>query len=118
MPVCRFLPIVFEELPKAEWQAIVAAKLGKSAEAHVVEPWAKRMVDFHTAFSSVMSGGSQLFPEVTAYSGISIRELLKWVGHEVSSQQQILCDVSACCMCRVFWCDHVMQHYRKECIAA
>ena len=78
--VCRFLPVVFEELPKSEWQDIVAARLGKSAEAHLAGPWAKRMVDFHTAFSSTVSGGLQRFPEVTAYSGISIRELLKWVG--------------------------------------
>ncbi len=96
---------MFEELPKAEWQTIVAAKLGKSAEAHVAEPWAKRMVDFHTAFSSTVSGGSLLFSEVTTYSGISIRELLKWVGriewHMRSVQGNrvcVMCLHSAACV--------------------
>ena len=76
----RFLPVVFEELPKTEWQQVVAARLARTAEPHLAEACAKRMVDFHTSFASLTSAGPQKFAEVTAYSSVSIRELLKWVG--------------------------------------
>lgn len=91
----RFRPCNFSDLPSAEWAQIIAEKLvakqprrsgakpGKSVDSAPLSPvqaaeYAKIMVKVHDDYRGIVREAS--FKEQCAYSEVSIRDLLRFVG--------------------------------------
>eukprot|EP00899_Mesostigma_viride_P017506 jgi/Mesvir1/25757/Mv01936-RA.1 len=77
----RFVPVMFRELPHAEWveviyQKLLGAGLGTTDEVRTtLKAFTQMMVDFHGAYVERIRG--ERFPEKTGYAEASIREVLK-----------------------------------------
>lgn len=73
----RFVPVVFKELPRSEWEEVVTCLL---TVAHIPDAaaWAVGIVGFHCAVAE-----EALSFERAGYAEVSIRELLKFVNHMV-----------------------------------
>eukprot|EP00775_Hariotina_reticulata_P003371 gene3371-3646_t len=73
----RFVPVVFQQLPAEEWEQVVAAQLTAGGmEAAPAASLAVQLVSCHIAIQVACSSNN--FPEVAAYTEMSIRELLQW----------------------------------------
>ena len=97
----RFIPIIFNDFTRQEYQEIVKHKMEVSDNAV-----AEIMVKFHFRIKEMIHSAINPFPEQESYSVISIRELIKWVEHYNSSSSSSSSSKSSKDACLVWeaWC--------------